>query len=295
MESSLITTLFLPLALAIIMLGMGLSLSLGDFRRILTFPKAVFIGLFNQIIILPLIGFGLMYFWELQPVYAVGIILISACPGGPTSNLFAYLGKCDTALSISLTALSSIITIFTIPFIVNYGMEIHMGEGQYIALPILQTILQITVITIIPVSIGMFLKAKKQNLAKRAERPVKIASTIFIIVIILGAVLKDKENVIPAFRETGLPTLVLNIITLLIGFFSAKILGLSFRQSSTVSIEAGIQNGTLAITIAASATLLNNPEIAIPPAVYSILMFFTGGLAVMLYHKYNSRDKKVRF
>jgi BASS family bile acid:Na+ symporter len=295
MESSLITVLFLPLALAIIMLGMGLSLTMGDFKRVFVAPKAVLIGLFAQLVVLPLIGFGLMHYWELRPEYAVGIILLAACPGGPTSNLFAYLGKCDTALSISLTAVSSILTIFTIPFIVNYAMEIHLEEGKYVSLPVLQTILQIMVITIIPVGLGMFLNKKRPVLAKKAERPVKIASTVVIIVIILGAILKDKENVLPAFQETGLPALTLNVLTLILGFIVAKILGLSFRQASTVSIESGIQNGTLAIAIAASSTLLNDPLIAIPPAVYSILMFVTGGIIVSIYGRINKKEPKIKF
>jgi BASS family bile acid:Na+ symporter len=288
MQSNFLTEIFLPLALGIIMLGMGLALTLSDFKRILIYPKAVLIGLINQLVLLPLIGFLLMYYWELRPEYAVGIILLAACPGGPTSNLFAYLGKCDAALSISLTALSSFITIFTIPFIVNYGMEMFMEKGQYVELPVLRTILQIMVITIIPVSIGMVIKSKKPALAQRAERPVKIASALFITLIIVGAILKDKANVIPAFQQTGLPALALNVITLLVGFLSARLLGLSFKQSATVSIEAGIQNGTLAIAIAASATLLNNPQIAIPPAVYSIIMFFTGAIAVSFFSKKNS-------
>lgn len=292
MESNLLTELFLPLALGIIMLGMGLALTLDDFKRILLYPKAVFIGLINQLILLPLTGFALMYFWDLEPVYAVGIILIAACPGGPTSNLFAYLAKCDAALSISLTALSSFITIFTIPFIVNFGLDTFMGEEQFVRLPVLRTILQIMVITVIPVSLGMYIKSKRPNLARRSERPVKIASAVFIALIIAGAILKDRENVIPAFQQVGLPTLALNVITLAIGFVTAKILGLRFKQAATISIETGIQNGTLAIAIAASATLLNNPQMAIPPAVYSIIMFFTGAAVVSFFAKKNSAISK---
>ena len=146
------------------------------------------------------------------------------------------------------------------------------------------------VITIIPVSIGMYLKYKKPNWAAKAERPVKLSSTFFIILIliILGAVLKDKENIIPAFKEMGLPILILNTITLLVGFYSSRLLKLSFKQASTISIESGIQNGTLAIAIATSGTMLNNPEMAIPPAVYSLLMFVTGALAVRIFQKKNS-------
>ncbi len=291
MESSILTEVFLPLALGVIMLGMGLSLRREDFLRIFKTPKAIFVGLFAQLVILPFIGFTLMYFWDLQPAFAVGIILLSACPGGPTSNLFAYLGRCDTALSISLTAVCSIITIFTIPFLVNYAMELHMGEGQYVALPVLQTILQIMVITIIPVSIGMYLKSKKPRFAQKAERPVKIASTIFIVAIILGAVFKNKQIIVDAFLETGLPALSLNLLTLLLGFIVASLFQLNFKQASTIAIESGIQNGTLAIAIAASSTLLNDPTIAIPPAVYSILMFFTGGLAVAIAGKVNKKEE----
>jgi bile acid:Na+ symporter, BASS family len=129
MEGGLLTEILLPVALAVIMLGMGLSLVTGDFKRILVHPKAILIGLFNQLILLPLLGFGLMYLFPIKPEYAVGIILLAACPGGPTSNLIAYLGRGDGALSISLTAFSSLVTIITIPFIVNYGMQLHMGAS----------------------------------------------------------------------------------------------------------------------------------------------------------------------
>lgn len=292
MEGSLLTELFLPLVLAIIMLGMGLSLTLADFKRIMQYPKAMIIGLLNQLVLLPLVGFLLMAYWDMKPEYAVGIILLAACPGGPTSNLLAYLGKGDGALSISLTAFSSLITIFTIPFIVNYGMKLHLGKEQYVALPVLQTILQVMVITVIPVAIGMIIKSKREKLAAKAERPVKIASAVLIVVIILGVVLKNKDIILPAFKTVGLAALALNLITLFLGILTSKMVGLSFKQASTISIESGIQNGTLAIAIAMGATLLNNPEIAIPPAVYSIIMFFTGGAAVYIFGKKNAKESR---
>jgi BASS family bile acid:Na+ symporter len=289
MEGSLLTELFLPLVLGIIMLGMGLSLTLNDFRHILLYPKAMIVGLLNQLVLLPLVGFLLMAYWDMQPEYAVGIILLAACPGGATSNLLAYLGKGDSALSISLTAFSSFITIFTIPFIVNYGMQLHMGKEQYVALPVFQTILQVMVITVIPVALGMYIKSKRAQLAERAERPVKIASAVLIVVIILGVVLKNKAIILPAFQSVGLAALLLNLISLSFGIITGRLVGLSFKQSSTISIESGIQNGTLAITIAMGATLLNNPEIAIAPAVYSIIMFFTGGISVYIFGKRNAK------
>ncbi len=290
MEANLLTEIFLPLALGIIMLGMGLALSISDFKRVAIFPKAAFIGLVNQLLLLPLLAIGLMKIWpDLKPEFAVGIILLAACPGGATSNLLAYLAKCDAALSITLTAISSLITIITIPLLINFAMEHFIGEGKYIALPVFKTMLQIMVITIIPVGLGMILKSRIPATAQRLERPVKIASTVFIIIIILGAILKDRDNIIPFFIQTGLPALVLNLASLLIGFLSARWAGLSFKQSSTISLETGIQNGTLAIAIATSATLLNNPQIAVPPAVYSLIMFITGGILVSWFGKMNSK------
>jgi bile acid:Na+ symporter, BASS family len=289
MQGNLLTEIFLPLSLSIIMLGMGLALTIEDFKRITIYPKAVITGLIAQLILLPIIAFGLMIYWDIKPEFAVGIILLAACPGGATSNLFAYLAKCDAALSITLTAITSFITIFTIPLIVNYGMELFMGSGQYVALPVLKTMIQIMIITVIPVSIGMFIKLRKPDLALKFERPVKIASAIFIAIIILGAIFKDRENVIPFFKATGLPALLLNVITLIAGFLTGKLAGLNFRQSATISIEAGIQNGTLAIAIAASATLLNNPQIAVPPAIYSLIMFATGALVAWFFGRRNGK------
>ena len=287
MQTSIITEVFLPVALAVIMLGMGLSLTLQDFKRVTVLPKAVIIGLICQVVMLPVLAFALMSVWEIKSEFAVGIILLAAVPGGPTSNLLAYLGKCDAALSITLTAISSLITIITIPFLVNYAMETFMGEGKFVALPVLKTMIQILVITIIPVSLAMFLNKRYPKMAMSFQRPVKIASAVFITIIILGAVLKDRENLIPYLLQTGAPALVLNVLTMLMGFGVAKIAGLNFKQSSTISMEAGIQNGTLAIAIASSATLLNNPIIAVVPALYSLIMFVTGGLAAYVFARVN--------
>ena len=185
------------------MLGMGLSLTLQDFKRVTVFPKAVIIGLICQVVLLPVLAFALMSVWEIKSEFAVGIILLAAVPGGPTSNLLAYLGKCDAALSITLTAISSLITIITIPFLVNYAMETFMGEGKFVALPVLKTMLQILVITIIPVSLGMFLNKRYPKTALRFQRPVKIASAVFITIIILGAVLKRSRKANSLFVANG--------------------------------------------------------------------------------------------
>ena len=285
MSTSLLTDLFLPLALGIIMLGMGMSLVPTDFKRVLVLPKPIFAGLTCQLILLPAVAFLLMWVIPAKPEFAVGIILLAVCPGGATSNLLTYLARGDAALSVSLTAFSSIATIITIPIVMNIALEIYMGEGQYVPMPVLQTMLQIMIVTIIPISIGMYLRAKAPKLALRAERPVKIASAVFIAVIILGAVLRDIENLIPYFKQAGLPALLLNVSMLLLGYITGRILRLTEKQAATLSIESGIQNGTLAIAIATSATLLNDPLMAIPPAVYSLIMFVTGAIVVVIFQR----------
>lgn len=285
MQANILTEIFLPVALGIIMLGMGLSLTLEDFKRIALFPKATFVGLFSQLVLLPVIAFLMLKVISLPPELAVGVMLLAFCPGGATSNLLSNLARADVALSITLTAISSMITVFTIPFFINLSMEYFIGEGKYVELPVLKTMLQIVVITIIPVSIGMLLRWKSPETSRRAEKPVKIASAIFITLIILGAILKEKENLVDFFAQVGLITLLINLVILVLAYGISKFFKLSHPQRSAVAIESGIQNGTLAIAIATSSMLLNNSQMSIPAAIYSLIMFVTGGIAVYLFSR----------
>lgn len=282
MQESLLTALFLPLALAFIMLGMGLSLTVFDFKKIFIYPKAVLLGLFNQLILLPVFGFALIQVFGIEGSMAVGIMILAACPGGATSNLITHLSKGDIALSISLTAISSFLTILTIPLIVNFGIYYFGEEGSF-TLPVLQTILQITGVTLVPVAIGMWLHRRFPILTKKADKPVRIASAVFFVVIILGAILKEKDSIVEFFAISGPVTLSLNILTLVSGFFLATVFLLPKRQRKTIAIESGIQNGTLGIMIA--ATLLKNSEMAVPIAVYSLIMFFTSAVIIFLSNR----------
>lgn len=272
------STIVLAGSLIIIMFGMGLSLIIDDFKRILIHPKAMLTGLVNQLIILPIIGFILVNIFPLAPEIAIGVMILAACPGGPTSNLITHLAKGDTALSVSLTAMNSIITIFTIPFVVNFALIRFMSEGQVIQLDVLKTIAQIFIIIIIPIAIGMFIRHYKEDFAKRMARPVRIASGIVLALVIIGIVIKEKENVIPYFQQAGWITLALNVITMAIGYFSSKLLNITSKQAISISIESGIQNGTMAISIA--TVLLSRSDFAIAPAIYSLIMFFTGGVII---------------
>jgi len=271
MEANLFSTVFLPIALIIIMLGMGLTLKITDFTRVFAYPKAVIIGLFSQLIVLPLIGFGIVWLFPLNPEYAVGIMLIALCPGGPTSNLISHLAKADLALSITLTAFSSAITVFTIPILLSLSMEHFLGEAKTIAIPFLSTILKIMAVTVFPVAIGMVIKAKFPNFADKVIGAVNKVSIVFFVLVLVVAVVQNSENIINSILSLGLPLLLLNVITVLLGFFIAKAFGIELRQTITISIETGIQNGTLAIAIALG--ILDNFSMALPGAFYSIIMF----------------------
>ena len=279
MESSILTELFLPLALAVIMFGMGLSLTLSDFKRILIYPKAVLLGLLNQIVLLPVVAFFIANGLGLSPELAVGLMILAACPGGATSNLITHLAKGDTALSITLTAFSSMITVLTIPFVVNFSIGYFIPGGEEQKLEILGTVISVLVITIIPVAIGMLVLKKVPALAKKLEIPFRQFSTVFFILIVVSAFVKERSNLVQFFIDAGPASLALNLATLGLGYGVSKVAGLNFRQSLTIAVESGIQNGTLGITIA--ATLIVNSVMTIPSAIYSLIMFGTAALVIL--------------
>ncbi len=291
MQSSILTELFLPFSLAVIMFGMGLSLRIEDFKRILIYPKAVGIGLLNQLIFLPIIAFGIANLFDLPAELAVGLMILAVCPGGATSNLITHLAKGDAALSITLTAFSSVITVFTIPFLVNYSIGYFIPGGEAQQLEVVGTVVSVLVITIIPVALGMLVFAKVPKLAAKLDLPFRRISAIFFVIIVVAAVLKEKENLVRYFVEAGPAALALNVATLGLSFGTARLFKLPFRQGLTIAIESGIQNGTLGITIA--ATLLMNSVMTIPSAIYSLIMFGTAAL-VIFFGNYVASSQKAK-
>ncbi|MBM1105125.1 bile acid:sodium symporter family protein [Aurantibacter crassamenti] len=273
------TGIILAISLIIIMFGMGLSLTISDFKRIFIYPKAIIIGLCCQIIILPVIGFAIATILNLSPTIAIGIMLLSACPGGPTSNMLTFLAKGDLALSVSLTAAASILTIFTIPLIVQFAVQEFANESQIISVDAITMIKQLLVIVLIPVSIGMWVKHKFGAFATRMEKPVKIISAIIFILVIVGITLSLRDVIVSYLKEAGLPAVLLNLSTMTIGFVLAVLFKLSKKQAISISIETGIQNGTLAITLATIA--LNNAEFAIVPAIYGLLMYISATIIIL--------------
>lgn len=275
MQSNFLTTVFLPIALFIIMLGMGLGLTLNDFKRVFVEPLAVILGLIAQLIVLPIIGFLLAMIFPLSPELAVGVMILAACPGGPTSNMVTYLANGNVALSITLTAMSSLITVFTIPVVVNLAMQHFMENSVGLQLPFLKTIIQIAVITLVPVTIGMLLHHYTPQVAAKVEKLVKWFSLFFLGLIIAGLLLKERDNVLGFFFQVGGVTLTLNLLTMALGYAIAILAKLDQSSAKAITVEVGIQNGTLAIAVA--TTLLNSPDMAIPAAIYSLIMFVTCG------------------
>ena len=256
------------------MFGLGLSLRIADFTYVLKQPKAILIGLSAQIIALPLITFLIAILFKLPPELAVGLMIISFVPSGSTSNMFTYLAKGDVALSISLTAITSLITPFTIPLFTLLAMRYFLGSESVVEIPLLKTITQLLVIIILPVILGMFMLSKWQKTADRAEPMIRIFSVIFLFLIVIAIIVKNRGEMLGFFMQTGAATLTLNILVLGLGYCLAKLFQLSQKQAISIGYEVGIQNGALALIIA--GTIIGNNTMMIPAVSYSLLMFITG-------------------
>ena len=282
MEESILTSVLLPLSLFIIMLGLGLSLVVDDFKRVLLYPKAVAVGLTNQLILLPLVGFGLALLFNLSPVMAVGLMLIAACPGGSTSNMITFVARGDTALSITLTAFSGLVTIITIPLIITLSIGYFEPTTgiEAIEAPVVDIVLQLVAITAVPVTIGMLIRRFKPDFALKMDRPARIGSVLIFIFVLAVVIFANTDVLKEHFLALSGVTAALNLATMALGFITARLAALEMRRAVTICIESGIQNGTLAIVVATS--ILGVGEMAIPGGVYSLIMFVSGGL-VMFY------------
>jgi BASS family bile acid:Na+ symporter len=272
MESNYLTVILLPLAIGIIMMGLGLTLTIDDFKRVVVYPKAVLIGLFCQMLLLPVVCFLIAKGFNLSPELAVGLMLLSAAPGGATANLYSHLAKGDVALNVTLTAVNSVLSLVTLPFIVNFSINYFMAADLAVTMQF-SKIVEVCVIVIIPVSIGMLIRSKFVATALKMDKPVKILSALFLVLIIVMAVIKEKQNIVAYFQEVGLAALSFNLVSMLAGYFIPLWLRVGKKQAVAIGMEIGIHNGTLAIYIA--LTLLGNSTMSIPPAIYSLIMFFT--------------------
>jgi len=275
MQQTALYSFIIPVALSIIMLGLGISLTLADFKRVVLFPKAVLVGLSCQILLLPPIGFALCHIFSLPPELAVGLMLLAASPGGATANLFSHLAKGDIALNITLTAINSLLSLFTMPLVIHWAMQHFMAHDQQIPL-VFDKIIQVFAIVLGPVGIGMAIRAAKPELAGVLDKPVRSLSTAFLVLMVVAAMIKEWENLPSFLKQVGLATLVFNLASMAVGYLVPLALGLARKQAVAIGMEIGIHNVTLAIYLA--GTLLGNSVMSIPPAIYSLVMFFTASL-----------------
>lgn len=287
MDSGLIT-IFLPIALAIIMAGLGLELTPKDFARIKKHPKAVVLALFCQLFILEGIAFFICKILALSPALAVGLMLLAASPGGPTANLFSYLYKGDIALNITLTAINSVVAAFSLPFIVNLAIQHFMTDGQQVGLQF-SKVAQVFLIIIVPVCLGMLLRHFSPRIAEKLNRPVRIFAVIFLVLIIIVAVFKERNNILDYLMQIGAATALFCFASLLIGYFIPRLFGINSAQARACAFEIGIHNSTLAMTIA--LTIMSSTTIAMPAVVYSLIMYIFAAIFGTLLNRYSPQPQ----
>ncbi len=273
---SLFSEYFLPVTLAIITLGMGLSLTDKDFRNIFLHPKAVIIGLCCQMILLPVIAWLIARSINIDPYFKVGLMIVAACPGGATSNLITYLLRGNVALSISMTALNSLITLITIPLVVHLSLEAFINENAAIRLNVGETIIKVFLITIVPAFVGTRIRKNYPRFSVNLERPLRVILPLLLLVVYAGVILID-QGTGAATRSDFISifpyTLLLNILAMVSGFLVARVFRLRVINQFTISIEVGLQNSALAIFVA--ATLLKSNDMALVPVVYGSFTFFS--------------------
>ena len=266
---NIVTDVVLPIALAFIMFSLGLGLSINDFTKIFLKPKEFFIGFLSQLIILPIVALILVYIWPLSPEIAIGVMILAAAPGGATSNILTSFAKGDVALSISLTAVISILSVISIPLILGISLSVLGTNLSNQSISLMDIALKMFLIVTIPVLIGMSLS----KIFNSFESLAKKISTVLFFLVLLGAVLAERENVVSYFAEAGLITLILNVLMMFIAFYLSKTLISNVSQQTAITLECGLQNGTLAIVVA--NVFFDGGAYLIPAATYSLIMYAT--------------------
>jgi len=281
MNASILTEILLPLALALIMFGMGLSLTIQDFTRLWKTPLSIGVGLVGQILLMPLVALGICALFNLDAPLAVGLMILAACPGGTMSNVISQLARANLALSVSLTAISTFVCVFSTPFIIQFAINNFAGESG-VTFSLLNTAIGLFVVTLVPVMMGIAVRCYQEKWALTAEVFFRRFSLAFMILMIIALVIKERALLVSSFEQVFFACLALNLFSIIMGLLLAKTFSLNFIDSITLSIEVGIQNATLAILIAIS--FLDAPEYAISAGVYGLAMYL-GPLLLVMWEK----------
>ena len=280
---NIVTDVILPLALAFIMFALGLGLTGDNFLKVIKKPRDFFLGTICQIILLPVIAFILIKIWSIVPELAIGVMIIAAAPGGVTSNLLTSFAKGDVALSISLTAIISLLSVITVPFIVINSLNLLGQQDKFMEVSLVSMALNMFLIVTVPVILGMVFRKLVTGLAISFEPIAKKISAILFVIVLLGAIAAERENITSYFAQAGLITLALNIIMMVVAYSIAQLLASGTEQKKCITIECGLQNGTLAIFVATS--IFGGGMYVIPAATYSLIMFVTSLIFVYLVRK----------
>ncbi|MBU2953605.1 bile acid:sodium symporter family protein [Marinobacter sp. F3R08] len=279
MESSPLISAGLPIALFIIMIGIGMTLTIRDFRQVAVYPKGMIVGTIAQILIMPLVAFLLATLLAVPPAIAVGLVIIAACPGGTTSNLFVLLSRGNIALSIVLTVSASLITILTLPLFTNIALQHYMGTEENIVLPVWKTVGMLIGIVLFPVAIGMVVRTRNPEVARKAESIVSIFGGVVLALLIVALVYGVRDQIWELLKQAGPATILLNLAGIGLGLVAGRMAGLTQRESLAVAVELGVKNGTIALMV--TLTLLESSAMSIPAAVYGVLMFPIGFMLAM--------------
>ena len=267
-----ITDVILPLALAFIMFTLGLGLTFSDFARVAKIPKNFLIGLISQLIFLPLVALIIVFIWPLQPELAIGLMLIAAAPGGVTSNILTSFAKGDVALSISLTAVISLFSVISVPIVLGLSIGLISNDSLG-SISLAGIAISMFLIVTLPVLLGMIFRASLSYLTKKIEKGAKILSSALFVLVLIGAILAERQNLVEYFAQTGLVVLILNILMMAIAYYWAKLFSTGKTQLKAISIECGLQNGTLAIFVGTS--VFGGGLYIVPAATYSVIMYLT--------------------
>ncbi len=287
MSPTIFSDIFLPITLAIITLGLGLSISFDDIRNIVVKPFNVIIGLLSQLLLLPIIAFAIALITHMDAEYAIGLIIIAVCPGGATSNLVNYMIRGNVTLSLSITVINSIITVFTIPLLIKLALSVFLSQDAMISLSFLNTVMNISLITVLPATAGVLIRRWNKNFAGKLENPLRYILPVLLFIVYAGVIFFEKG-------ESGLElskflyilpfAIALNVLSTFAGFYFPGLFKLSKRDRFTIAIEVGLQNSTLGIFVA--STLLDNYKMALVPVVYGSFSFFTTWLFGYLSKRY---------
>ena len=287
-QAAFINAEVIPWVLRLVMVGMGLTLTLADFKRVIVVPRAAAVGIAAQIVGVPLTAYLLALAFGPPASIAIGLMILAACPSGVTSNAYSFAARADVPLCVTLSAVTSVITVFTIPYLINFSLRAFADTGQMTPLPVLNMLRDLIGFTVVPLVIGMIVRARFTAFAKRAEEPLRKAVFWLMAAVLLLGVASSYQQIIDYIAVAGLLVVAVNVLTMLLGYGLARVFGLPMTQVVTITFEVGIQN--LALALAITFRMLNRPDLAVAALLYAVVMPATALLFVSVARQWIERD-----